>query len=448
MNFKNLFASSNARSSRIKKNILASFGIKCWTIIIQLLMVPLTLHCLGVYSNGVWLTISSVLLWFDNLDIGLGNGLRNRLAENLAVNDLKSARTAVSSTFAMLFFIILPTLLLLLVYIHVADVYDLFNVECNKVGDLTLVLSVAVIFVCATFVFKCIGNFYMGLQLPAVNNLLIAIAQTLAFLGTLVIYCVHSHSLFWVALVNTASPLVVYLLSFPITFVWKYPQLCPTWHLVTKQGIRSLFSLSVNFFIIQVSGIVLFLSSNVFISHYFSPEYVTPYQIAYRYFTVLQLLLTIVCVPYWSAITDAYKRNDYSWIRQANRTLNRITLGIVALAIIMLIASPLVFHIWIGDGVEIPHDMVLIVATYVLIITISMRYAYVANGFGILRLQLYYNVGAAVFYIIAATLVAKYLQNLNLLLLLMCFTHLPGMILYYIQSRKLISRTATGIWMK
>ncbi len=448
MKLKKLVATDNARSTKIKKNIFASFGIKCWTILVQLLMVPLTLHCLGVYSNGVWLTISSVLLWFDNLDVGLGNGLRNRLAESLALNDTKSARTAVSSTFAMLTIIILPTLLLLLLYIHFTNVYELFNADCNQVENLPLVLSVAVVFVCSTFVFKCIGNFYMGLQLPAVNNLLIAIAQTLALLGTAIIYYLGIRSLFWVAMVNTVSPLLVYLLCFPVTFWKRYPELCPSWRYVTKQGIRSLFGLSVNFFIIQVSGIVLFMSSNVFISHYFSPEYVTPYQIAYRYFMVLQLLLTIVCVPYWSAITDAYKLNDYQWIRRANHVLNRITLGIVALAILMVLASKFVFRLWIGQEVEVPFDMVLIVAAYVLIITVSMRFAYVPNGFGTLRLQLYYNVGAAVFYLVAATLVAKYLHNLNLLLLLMCFTHLPGMILYYIQCRKLVNKKATGIWMK
>jgi hypothetical protein len=58
------------RSSTIYKNIIASFAIKGWSVLVQLMLVPLTLACLGVYENGVWLTISSVLLWIDNLDVG------------------------------------------------------------------------------------------------------------------------------------------------------------------------------------------------------------------------------------------------------------------------------------------------------------------------------------------------------------------------------------------
>ena len=58
-----MLQSSSGRTGLIKKNILASFFVKGWLIVVQLLMVPLTLHCLGVYENGIWLTISSMLVW-------------------------------------------------------------------------------------------------------------------------------------------------------------------------------------------------------------------------------------------------------------------------------------------------------------------------------------------------------------------------------------------------
>ena len=64
---------SKKRSSRLQKNILVSFVAKGWSAVIVLLSVPVTLNCLGEYNNGVWLTISSIMLWIDQLDIGLGN---------------------------------------------------------------------------------------------------------------------------------------------------------------------------------------------------------------------------------------------------------------------------------------------------------------------------------------------------------------------------------------
>ena len=49
------------RSRYLLVNITASFVVKGWAALVILLMVPLTLDCLGTYQNGVWLTISSLL---------------------------------------------------------------------------------------------------------------------------------------------------------------------------------------------------------------------------------------------------------------------------------------------------------------------------------------------------------------------------------------------------
>ena len=56
---------------------------------IYLLLVPITLGYLNPYEYGVWLTLNSILVWFNSFDIGLGNGLRNKLTIALAENDLK-----------------------------------------------------------------------------------------------------------------------------------------------------------------------------------------------------------------------------------------------------------------------------------------------------------------------------------------------------------------------
>lgn len=96
------------RTSLIKKNIYFSFLIKGWGGLVIYLLVPITLKCLGEYKNGVWLTISSMLIWIDQFDIGLGNGLRNKLAIYMAENNYARAKEAISSAFAMLIFIVTP----------------------------------------------------------------------------------------------------------------------------------------------------------------------------------------------------------------------------------------------------------------------------------------------------------------------------------------------------
>ena len=143
---------SDGRSSLLAKNIYASFVVKGWSAVVMLIMVPLTLHCLGVYRNGVWLTISSLLVWIDQMDIGLGNGLRNRLATHIAQGRNDEARKVVSSTMAMLVSIMLPVLSILLVLICYGNVFEFFNVDPQAIPELRTALLAAVTLVCMTFV--------------------------------------------------------------------------------------------------------------------------------------------------------------------------------------------------------------------------------------------------------------------------------------------------------
>jgi len=437
---------SEKRSSRLQKNILVSFIAKGWSAVIVLLMVPVTLKCLGEYNNGVWLTISSVMLWIDNLDIGLGNGLRNKLAIYLAHGETQRARSLIASTFAMLTYIIIPTLLILLVLIFTSDTYQLFNVEPAKTTNLDQVLMVTVTLVCTTFIFKLIGNFYMGLQLPAVSNVLIAIGQTLALISTYLVYISGSHSLLHIALVNTACPLLVYLIAYPYTFYYKFPHLRPAFSLVDLKEAKAVISMGIRFFIIQISGVILFMTSNLLISKLFTPAMVTPYQITYRYFSILLVVFTVICMPFWNATTDAYERGDIQWIHNATRKLRLMTIGIFLGMIAMIMVSDLVYTIWIGQDTTIDIRMSIAVAIYIFILIYSMRYSYFINGIGKLRLQLIFSASAAILFIPLAYLAVRFTNDIIWFIAVMCLVNIPGLIVNKIQFNKLINGHVKGIW--
>ena len=440
-------AISHERSSLLQKNILASFLIKGCSALIVLLMVPATLHCLGEYKNGIWLTISSMLLWIDNMDIGLGNGLRNKVAEYMAHGERERTRSLISSTFAMLTCIIIPVMLVLLLLIVVGDPYQVFNATPDKAPHLDQVLMVTVILVCTSFVFKLIGNFYMGIQLPAVSNLLIALGQTMALFGTYIILWSGSHSLMHIALVNTAAPLFVYLLAFPYTFFYKYPHLRPTFRLIDFKEAKTVINMGVQFFIMQISGVILFMTSNLLISNLFSPELVTPYQITYRYFSIMLVVFTVICMPFWNATTDAYERGDMEWIRQATRKLRLMTIGIMICMIIMVVLSPWVYAIWIGD-IDIDMKMSIVMAVYIFILIYSLRYSYFINGIGKLRLQLIFTTTAAILFIPLAYLTTLWSHNIIWFMVVMCLVNIPGLIVNRIQFSKLIKGQAKGLWNK
>ncbi|MDE7189740.1 MAG: hypothetical protein K2N96_06305, partial [Muribaculaceae bacterium] len=81
------FFKGEERTVKAKKNILASILIKGIDAVVYLLLVPVTLGYLNPYEYGIWLTLNSMLMWINSFDIGLGNGMRNKLAEAIAQNN-------------------------------------------------------------------------------------------------------------------------------------------------------------------------------------------------------------------------------------------------------------------------------------------------------------------------------------------------------------------------
>src|SRR5574344_112701 len=434
------------RSVLVKKNIAGSLIIKGWSCVIQLLLVPLTLKCLSPYEYGVWLTINSILIWIDSFDIGLGNGLRNKLVEALANNDKEKARRYVSTTFIMLIIIIIPIMLLSFILVHYLDFNSILNIDSHLVKNINGIILVSCSFVCSTFIFKFIGNIYLGLQLPAINNLLVVSGQTLAFLIIFIISFFGHSSLINVAVIYTLSPLIVYIVSYPITFI-KYKYLSPSCELFDKSAITDLFCLGINFFIVQISGLVIFASSNLLISNLFTPAEVTPYQISYRYYSLILLIFSIIAAPLWSATTDAYTKGDWTWIKNVMKKMHKLMLIIFLLLIIMDLISVYVYKIWVGDEITISFSFSALMSLYILILIYSTCYSNILFGIGKIRVLTVVTLFEAVIYIPIAILLGKRCGLYGIVLALILVNSICA-IKNKIQYNKLSNGYAKNIWNK
>ena len=442
-----LLNENDIRSNKIYKNVAFSFLLKLIATIIMFVMVPLTLTCLGTYQNGVWLTISSLLIWIDQMDIGLGNGLRNKLSISIAHHDMEEARKMISSCMAMLTCIIIPLAILLLLLIQITDVYTFFNVQPERIPTLRAALQAAVIFVCITFFFKLINNVYMGMQIPSASNLIIVLGQGLALFFTWLLLQTGQATFLNVVIVNTAAPLLIYMLAYPITFFKVFPLLRPSVSLINLRSALSLGNLGVRFFWLQIAGVIQMMTANILISKFFSPEIVTPYQIAYRYFSLVLAAFTVICMPFWNATTDAYERNDMQWIRKADKRMGYVVILLGLCIVLMVAVSPLIYNLWIGNKCEVPFGITIMVAIYTFIIIASNRYSYFLNGIGALRLQMYMTV-TVLFFIPLAWLASHLTHDINYFLAVMCLCIAPSWIVNKIQFIKILNGKATGIWKK
>ncbi|MBO5186081.1 MAG: oligosaccharide flippase family protein [Prevotella sp.] len=432
------------RTSLIKKNIAASILIKGWSCIIQFLLVPITLNCLSKYEYGIWLTISSILIWIDQFDIGLGNGLRNRLAEAVARKENERARILVSTTFVGMFAIVMPIIILFITAIQTIDCYSLLNISPIIIPNLNGILIVSVSLVGATFIFKFIGNVYLGLQMPAVNNLLVVGGQTISLFAIYILSLIGIHSFFTVAVIYTASPLIVYLISYPITFN-RYKYLSPRISLFCIKEIKGLFALGVKFFLVQIAGLVIFASSNLLISNIISPTEVTSYQIAYKYFSILIMVFTIISAPLWSATTDAYTKNDWKWINTTMRKMRNIMYALAGVLVIMVTLADLFYSVWVGKSIQIELSLSVSMAIYIAVLIYSTCYSNILFGIGKIKLITIITCFEAIIYIPTAIYFGK-MHGLQGIVWSLIAVNMLCAICNRIQFSKLANSTATGIW--
>ena len=442
-----LLKKNDSRSKKTLINMLSILFFKGGDAIIYLLLVPATLAILTKYEYGIWLTISTFLVWINTFDIGLGNGLRNKLPKAIIDEDEKKAKQYTSTTFFML--VIFGTSLLLVygLFSRYINWYSILNVEKEMLPNLSSVINCSVLFFCLTFVFRFISSIFMALQLPAISSLLLFLSHVLSLLIIYILSLNNKGDLFSVAIVYSATPAIVYMAAYPLVFKTKFKHLSPSIRYFKLSLIKDLLSVGINFFILQVASAIIFASSNIIISKSLGPEEVTPYNITYRYFSIIMLLFNVIITPIWSAVTDAWLRNDDDWIIRTNKRIIRVIFLFGGILIFMLLISNFIYKIWINDSMNIDYSVSAFMACYIFILIWSMAYSNFLNGMNKLKLQLInIIIVASCYYPLSIYLTNKF-QLLGMITS-MCILNLSGAILNTIQYNKIITKKAKGIWNK
>lgn len=443
------FREGHPRSIIIKKNITISFGLKGVSMLIGFLLVPLILNYLNPTKYGIWLTLSSIIGWIGFFDIGLGNGLRNKLAEAFALNDNKLAKIYISTTYAILTIIIGGVYLLLLFLNPLLDWAKILNAPPEMASELSIVALIVFTFFSIRFVLNLIGVILTANQLPAYNSVISTVGSIIALIGIYIITKISHESLLYISIIYSSVPVFVLLGGSIFFFKKKYKEIKPSIAFVDFKYFTPLAGLGMKFFILQIAGLVIFSTDNMIITQILGPEEVTPYNIAFRYFGIPIMGFTIIMAPYWSAVTDAITLNDLNWIKNTLKKLIRLWLLIIAGVIIMLIVSNSFYLIWIGDIVQIPFLLSALMAVYAILMTWNIIFTNIVNGMGKLKLQVYEGVFGMIINIPISIFLARNLGMGSAGVILGSIISLTiGSFLISIQAVKLIRGEAKGIWNK
>ena len=436
----------DGRTLTVVKNTAATAVMKAGVLACSLIMVPITLDYLNAENYGIWMAMTSVLYWFAFFDVGLGNGMRNYMAEAISCRDYDKARSYFSTSLFLLSLIavIMGTISLLSVFC--LDLRQIFNTHIMENNELAVVMSVAIIFSLVQFVAKNVGMVYVAMQKYAMNDFIIFIGQVTSAAVIYIITRTTEPNLIYIVSVITGIPALVFILA-SVPLVRKHPWLRPGIRNVDMTSAKKIAGKGLGFFLIQITScLVIFGSANILISHYCGPEQVTVYNISYKLFNILIIVYTIILSPLWNAYTDAAVKGDYEWIRRIFRKSVLLWLVSVAMGIIVLPMSGWFFTKWVGGSVEIPMGVSVSVLAYVCMFNFNNCVTYLINGLNKIKVQIITSVTGTAAYLAAVCLFIKGDYGIYGISVSMCAVYLLMALVHLNQCRLLANNRAHGIW--
>jgi O-antigen/teichoic acid export membrane protein len=438
------------RSTKAKKNILASIFIRGLSISISLIVVPLTINYLNPSRYGIWLTISSIIGWFSFFNVGLTQGLRNRFAEAKAKGNDELAQSYVSTTYAILAIIFFSVWLIFLAVNHFLDWSSILNISTDMKSEVSTLAIIVFTYFCLQFVLNIITTVLLANQEPAKSSLIDVLGQVVSLLFIFILVKTTEGSLIRLGIALCLSPLLVLVVANIFFFSGPYRKYRPVFSSIKFSNAKDLFNLGVVFFIIQVAGLIQFETANIIIARNFSTADVTSYNIVFKYFNILNMGFTIFLSPFWSASTEAFVKNDIQWIKNAIKKYNQLNLLLVFGGLIMLIFSQKVYSLWLGEGkVNISFYLSLSGFLYFSLLMFGSKYVYFLNGINALRIQFLACTISPLIYV-GASLVFIHICNMGVysLFIASIIANFNGYILSPLQYHYIINKNKQGIWRK
>lgn len=421
------------------KNIVFGITFKGISVFLNFLIVPILILFLGKIEYGVWITIFSIVNWIFTFDLGIGQGLRNKLTEALSVNDLEKASQIISTSYVFISLFSLLILILGIFFIYFANFQELLNYKAKSNSFLQNFVFLSLFFTIINFVISLYKKLFLAVHKSFVIELVNVFFQTFYLVVTLIwLHYNLEKSLISLVFIFGVINFIVSLIATFVFFKIQEKVLFSFKKVSLKEG-RLLLGLGGKFFIINCSLLVILSTDNIIISNLLGPTFVTDYFTVQKIFQFLIILFTIVLSSSWGLYSEAIIKKDYNWIRQNLKKMNFFLIGILTLGVIFFYFIEEILNIWIGkDLIEIPKGLAFCNMIYTFIFCFTNIYMFFINASNKINIQMYLYVFAAIINIPLSIFFVKLLGSTTGVILstLLCF--LPLLVIMPIQSHMII----------
>ena len=338
-------------------NVLGSLLIKVGAVLVAFFTTPAYMRFFSEQTVlGVWFTLVAVFNMFIQFDLGIGNGLRNRLSESIAIGNAEQTKKYVSSAYIVIGLFSIIITIVASIIVACLPLNTLLNVspEIISLQALRRGILICTVALGCQMVLRLVASICYALQRAAVPNFLLLATNTLLLLTA------------WFAPKNLgiergfvffAGAYAVFI-NFPLIMatVWVFyrelPHCWPRRREVNNAIAKDLLNVGLTFFILQTIGLLLTNCNEILITMLVGPQKTVEYQVYYKIFSLPSSMFFLMLVPFWSAATKAKAQKKFHWL---NKTHFFLCIAIVIASVLTIAITPfvpLVAEIWLGKEAE------------------------------------------------------------------------------------------------
>lgn len=384
----------NKLSQIIYLNTFINYIFYSINIILSFVLIRLTLQYLGNSLYGVFVTITSLFSLVGFSDLGIGNGLRNKIAEAYAHKNENLQIKLITTSF---WYLLKISFLVFVFMIVLAEMLIFFNVFES---EFRLSIYLFFFFFCSDLSLGLCKSVVLGLQKSWLVQLSVGVSIFFKIVSLMFLkynYNDMPNFNLFALLFGVSGVLGNIVLIFIITrfilnirkkdFSRKY----------SFKGLMDIKKVGHQFFLLQICCLILYSTDNVIIKKLFSSVEVTRYDIISKFYLYGDNLFSVLLISLWSAVTVSLTNNDYRWINKEKRRLLVIWFFYSIGVIIVTYFFNDIILIWLG-GVAPIYDkyILLLFAVYNIWGAFGSIFVNITNGLGRLSLQVKCSIIAAV----------------------------------------------------
>ncbi len=387
---------ADSKNRNIVFHIFWSFVYKFGSVVCGFLLVPVALDFLDIEAYGLWLTLSSFIGWFSILDIGFGNGLRNKIIETSSTPKKELVKGYVSTAYVSVGILCIVSQLIFITLNHFIDWSKFFNVSASYSQELSFLMPLIFGFFSFHFLVKLVFSIYIADMNQSFQGKIIFITQLAVLICIWFFVKINLGGIFLFAFINVFIPFIILLIINISAFKKKYLNYSPTFKYFNKDLFYEISNLSLKFFLIQISGIVIFSTDSFMISRFFNVKEVVPFQVAFKYFNITVIIFSIISTSFLTAISKSHSLGDFKWIKSSMYTLVKISIFLSSISLIQLLIANKAYSIWTHEKIDVPVQVSVYMMVYQVILILITPFTIYLNATGKIFIQTVQSIFSAV----------------------------------------------------